>query len=230
MSKKPLKRGDQKVLEEKMARKHRSTASISPLPPRSIIFCEGTKTEPNYLREIVVLINKKYRDYARRNRIELKDNIDVVGTGRSTRSLLEYAVSNVTTDTVDAWLVYDHDDFPAEQFNETPEMADAVSNKSRVNYKVAWSNECFELWLLLHFIKLEANISRKEYVKKLKTYIPDYQKSTSDIYSRLKDKVDVAITNAKEIEKSYDKGTTPSKMAPCTIVYKLVEELLSYLI
>jgi len=229
MSKKPLKRGDQKSLKEKMARKQRSTASISPLPPRSIIFCEGTKTEPNYLREIVTLINEKYRDYARRNRIELKDNIDVVGTGRSTRSLLEYAMQNVTIDTIDVWLVYDHDDFPSKQFNETPEMAEAQSKKSNINYKVAWSNECFELWLLLHFIKLEANISRKEYIKKLKTYIPDYQKSASDIYSRLKDKVGIAITNAKEIEKSYDKEATPSKMAPCTIVYKLVEELLSYL-
>jgi hypothetical protein len=229
MSKKPLKRGDKKALEEKMARKQRSTASLSPLPPRSIIFCEGTKTEPHYLQEIVTLINDKYKDYARKNRIELNDNIDVVGTGRSARSLFEYALQNVTTDTAEVWLVYDHDDFPSKQFNETPAMAEAQSKRGSISFNVAWSNECFELWLLLHFIKLEANISRKEYIKKLKTYIPGYHKSASDIFNQLKDKTDLAITNAKEIERVYEKGTTPSKMAPCTLVYKLVEDLLSYL-
>ena len=229
MSRKPLKRGDQKALEEKMARKQRLTASLSPLPPRSIIFCEGTKTEPHYLREIVTQINEKYRRFAQERRVELKDNINIVGTGRSTRSLFKYAVKNITPNTVDVWLVYDHDDFPSEQFNETPVMAEAQSKRDGINYNVAWSNECFELWLLLHFIKLEANISRKDYIEKLKTYIPGYHKSASNIFSQLKDKTDVAITNAKEIEKNYEEGTTPSKMAPCTKVYELVEDLLGYL-
>jgi hypothetical protein len=132
MSNKPEKRGDQKALELKMARKTRITETISLLPPRTMIFCEGTK------------------------------------------------------------------------------------------------NECFELWLLLHFILLESNISRADYMEKLVGYIPSYHKSATDIFSRLKDRVGTAIKNAKTIEGKFDVNATPSEMAPCTLVYRLGEELLRY--
>ena len=65
MSKKPLKHSEQKAIAEKMARKHRLSEAIFELPPRTMIFCEGTKTEPNYLTEIADLIYEKYRKYSR---------------------------------------------------------------------------------------------------------------------------------------------------------------------
>ena len=229
MSNKPMKVGDQKAIEAKMSRRKRSAEFVSPLPPRTMIFCEGTKTEPHYLREIVTLINEKHREFAMGNRIELSDVIKIKGARRSTTSLLKYAIDNVIAGTSNVWLVYDHDDFPPEQFNETPKMAAARSKNGSIQYHAAWSNECFELWLLLHFISLEANISRAEYMKKLKKWIPGYDKSDTNIYSQLKDRVDTAIANAKLIESKYDKNSTPSDMAPCTTIYKLVEELLRYI-
>ena len=228
MSNKPKKRGDQKALELKMARKTRITETISLLPPRTMIFCEGTKTEPNYLRELVELINARCRIFAMDNRIKLSDHIEIIGSARSTTSLFSYAVNNTVSGTREVWLVYDHDDFPAEQFNVTPELAKKQSKKSGIHYRVAWSNECFELWLLLHFILLESNISRADYMEKLVGYIPSYHKSATDIFSRLKDRVGTAIKNAKTIEGKFDVNATPSEMAPCTQVYRLVEELLRY--
>ena len=79
MSNKPLKRGDQKAIAAKMARKQRKDESISPLPPRTMIFCEGTKTEPHYLREIVCLINERHRGYVRENHIQLDKVVNIVG-------------------------------------------------------------------------------------------------------------------------------------------------------
>lgn len=35
----------------------------------------------------------------------------------------------------------------------------------------AWSNESFELWYLLHFVYLEAGISRADYIKILENEI-----------------------------------------------------------
>jgi len=229
MSKKQTKRSDQRTLEEKFARRKRAFETISPLPPRTMIFCEGTKTEPHYIQAIVDEINQKCRDYAMGNRIKLSGHIQVIGTGRSTTSLLSYAVRNTATGTQEVWLVYDHDDFPSDQFNATPRMADSESKKGGTRYHTAWSNESFELWLLLHFIPLVSNISRDEYINKLVEYIPGYHKSATDVYSRVKDRVSIAIKNARTLEAFYDSSANPSDMAPCTKVHLLVEELLFYL-
>jgi hypothetical protein len=164
------------------------------------------------------------------NMIMLSEHVKIIGTGRSTTSLFDYAVSNTVSGIREVWLVYDHDDFPAEQFNDVPVKAKSQSKNSDVRYRAAWSNECFELWLLLHFIPLESNISRDDYMEKLNTYLPGYHKSATDTFDRLRARMKTGIKNAKTLESRYDTNTTtPSKMAPCTQVYRLVEELMQYI-
>ena len=229
MSMKPQKRGDEKQLAEKIARKKRRSEYISPLPPRTIIYCEGTKTEPHYLQAIVNLIKEKYRQYAKDERIKL-DQITIKGTARSGRSLYEYAIDKTAPDTKKVWLVYDKDDFPAEDFNVTPILVATHNKKSNTEYHAIWSNECFELWLLLHFIPLESNLSRTEYRRKLKENdkLPGYKKSDTNIYDRINDKTSIAIENAKLLNKKHG-NITPSQMSPCTMMFELVDWLRTYL-
>ena len=62
------------------------------------------------------------------------------------------------------WIVYDTDDFPAEHINEVQNLCEINSNEE-TEYHALWSNQCIELWFLLHFCYFnlmfrEMNISR----------------------------------------------------------------------
>ena len=188
------------------------------------IVCEGKKTEPNYIKALADEINKKFFNYSQQKRVK------IFGTGRNTKSLIEFAREKVEEDMPYAefvWLVYDKDDFPKDNFDNTQFSAQNRTDKRK--YKVAWSNECFELWLLLHFQNMDSDTGREHCVEILKKHVPHYRKNMKDIYAKLKDKIPDAIKRAKKQYKEYDKKISPSKMCPATRVFELVEELQKYL-
>ena len=99
---------------------------------RFLIVCEGERTEPNYFRCFRVP----------KSIIE----IDVRGLGYNTVSLVKKAIDLRNQDSYDqVWCVFDRDSWPAQNFN------DALSLAKREKIKVAYSNEAFEIWYLLHF-------------------------------------------------------------------------------
>ena len=107
MSNKPIKKSDVKKLNTVFERKLRIQNSI--LPPYTFILSDGTKTEPNYVKDMVGKINKKYYNFCQ------GDVIIVEGTARNTKTLLEYArerVEVVMPRAENVWLLYDKDDFP----------------------------------------------------------------------------------------------------------------------
>lgn len=224
MSLKPKKFSEIKRSQEELNIKMRKKSKVllDELPPYTYIVCEGTKTEPNYFRGISEEINNKYFDLSSGKRIVLK------GTGRNTKGLLEYARKQVEKDFPQAatvWLVYDKDDFPLDNFDNTEYSALERSDIRR--YKTAWSNECIELWFLLHFQELTVNIGREEYLHLLKKYCK-YEKSMENIYELLKDRMEEAIERAKRQYEEYG-DAAPSKRCPATKVFQLVEELKRYL-
>ena len=191
-------------------------------PPYMYIVSEGTKTEPNYILGMAKAINAKYYDYSSCSRIIVK------GTRKNTKGLLRYARKQVEREFPQAnvvWLVYDKDDFPLDNFDNTEYSAENKEDK-RI-YKVAWSNECIELWFLLHFQELTVNIGREKYRDILKNKF-GYEKNMSNIYELLRDKTEIAVKRAKRQYESYGK-LPPSQRCPATRVYELVEELQSYL-
>ena len=72
----------------------------------------------------------------------------------------------------------------------------AEKRKDR-KYKVAWSNECIELWFLLHFQDVQVNIGRSEYLKRLEKYC-SYSKTDEDLHLKFKDKTVTAIKCAQK--------------------------------
>lgn len=64
--------------------------------------------------------------------------------------------------------MYDKDDFPLDNFDNTQYSAEG-RNVERV-YKVARSNECIELWFILHFQDLNSNVGRERYNEILNNY------------------------------------------------------------
>lgn len=121
--------------------------------------------------------------------------------------------------------MYDKDDFPLDNFDNT--QFSAEKRKENRQYRVAWSNECIELWFVLHFQELVVNNGREQYQQILKQKC-GYEKSLENLFDLLKDKTDVAIQRAKRQYESYN-DEAPSKRCPATRVYELVDELRKYL-
>ncbi len=121
--------------------------------------------------------------------------------------------------------MFDRDDFPHDDFDNV--INSVKSSDGNVKYKAAWSNECLEVWFLLHFNYLDVNNGRDWYKRRLSKYLGfRYDKAYPEMYKLLESKTDVAIRNAKRLK---DDTVPPSKNVPATNVYELVEELREYL-
>jgi len=176
------------------------------------IFTEGKKTEPDYFNSI-------------KNELRLNEiDINVKGVGSNTMSLVDWAIHRKEEDEDDGfdtewWVVFDKDDHP---------LFDQAIQKARSEgMSVAYSNECFELWFILHFQFLSTSIGREKYYEKLTKLLSQKYRKNSNIYSLIKDKEANAIQNAKKLEKQHDeeKNVVFSKRDPSTTVYILIEKL-----
>ena len=191
-----------------------------------LIICEGTKTEPNYFKALKEKITKQNKD---------KITIEIIGKGEGTTNLLEYAMKKVQKSTnyiSNVWLVYDKDDFTDKSFNEVQEKCFEINKHGNTIYNPIWSNESIETWILLHFIKFDTPISRKDCIKKInqnfsKRKLGNYKKNDKELYDKLSPYLLDAISNARWLDLKYE-NRLPAEMTPCTKVYKLVELLNKY--
>ncbi|MCK6695825.1 MAG: RloB family protein [Thermoanaerobaculia bacterium] len=98
--------------------------------PAILVVCEGINTEPGYF--------EKFR--------LTSATIEAVGEGYNTLSLVRRAEAlKAKGDYEQVWCVFDKDDFPASDFNAAIQFAE------QLGFGVAYSNQAFEYWLLLHF-------------------------------------------------------------------------------
>ena len=220
MSMKPRKKSDSK--KEWMS--DRRDRHIIIAPEYHLIVTEGTKTEPNYFEGLKKDINSQYKG---------RISISIDGAGEHTLTLLERAQKIVEKEPdkyKHVWLVYDKDDFPKDDFDNTYYKCVSLSeNDDSVIYHALWSNECIEYWFLLHFMALSSDLHRSEYYPKLSECLGSkYKKNRDDIYVLLKPYINAAIDNVKRIAEN-NKGLPPSQCTPGTTVYEIFEMLNSYL-
>ena len=195
-------------------------------PEYHLIVSEGTETEPAYFEVIKDIINSQYRE---------KIHLDISGEGDNTISLFERAKQKAEASANGyrhVWVVYDTDDFPAEHIDGVVQLCSNNSNED-IEYHAIWSNQCIELWYLLHFSFMQSDIHRTAYWPKLSEWLigigeGKYEKNRKDMYRILRPFMDIAIANAKRLDK-INEGRTPSKAAPGTKVYELIEKLKPYL-
>ncbi len=173
---------------------------------RFLIVCEGSKTEPNYFRSFRVP----------------RDVVEVHGLGEDPSTLVRSAtdLKNKDGDDYDQiWCVFDRDSWTLENFSN------AISSATSQGYRVAYSNEAFELWYILHFEYLNTGIPRKDYIHKLSLLLgKKYQKNSETIYDELLDKQPTAIRNAEKLLTQYA-PPDPANDNPSTTVHLLVQEL-----
>lgn len=195
-------------------------------PEYHLIVTEGTETEPSYFRVVKELINHIYPD---------RISLEIHGTGNNTLNLFEKA-KQITAASINGfkhvWVVYDTDDFPPEHIDQTAQLCEAESTEETI-YHAIWSNQCFELWFLLHFSFMHSDLHRKAYWAKLTDILTaqglgKYDKARRDMYQILYPYMDNAIQNAKKLDK-LNTGKSPSNAAPGTKVHVLIEKLKPYL-
>lgn len=128
----------------------------------------------------------------------------------------------------EAWCVFDVDDYlkqSPQKFNE------AIKKAEKNGIKLCWSNQCFEIWFLLHFEYCESVISRKDYDQKLQKYFKkecggfSYQKNC-DVFDELSGLQEKAIKNAEKLFKSHPN----LQDNPSTTVFEIVKNLRGLLI
>lgn len=189
---------------------------------RFLVVCEGERTEPNYFKELVKGSYSEVRSE------------EIIGEGRSTcalvkrteeiRDLLERQ-RQLKFDRV--WVVFDKDDFS--DFNQ------AILLAEQKGYQAGWTNEAFELWYLLHFVYIDAAISRVDYINKLSTEIRrfdgyqdfKFRKNDEGMYALLQNigNEELAKVRARKLRKIFEHTSDYKSHKPCTTVDLLVEEL-----
>jgi len=188
-----------------------------PPKPHILIVCEGEKTEPNYfngLRQV--------------ERLHATRVLEIVGgdeAGTHPKSIVKYAKEKKAElrpgdPKYDAiWCVFDRDDH--ERIHEAFVMAEANG------FKVAFSNESFELWILLHYKDQRGAMGRRQLLREVKKEIPGYEKGMKNIYALTIDKQSDAISRAKTLRLMHNNNGSDKQANPSSTVDKLVEYLLS---
>lgn len=176
--------------------------------PSFLVVCEGKRTEPYYFRGFHV-----------GHVLDVK----VEGLGQSTVNLVREAIKLKNKEYYEqVWVVFDIDNCTPAQVNEAIRLAEENG------IRVAYSNQAFELWYLLHFDYHNSSVDRNQYMNKLtKSLGVEYAKNAPDLYIRLLPRQVIAIQNAKRLLATYD-HPDPCRDDPCTTVFQLVEELIRY--
>ncbi|MBP6919503.1 MAG: RloB domain-containing protein [Candidatus Omnitrophica bacterium] len=212
-----MKEPDAAFWKRKQSRIAKRQVAVRTVRETFLIVCEGEKTEPNYFNSF------------RLTSSQVKD--EIFGPGDNTVSLVEKTIKykkdaatyGIKFDQI--WCVFDKDDNPDDNF----EKAIALAKKHDI--KVAYSNECFELWYLLHFQYHQTASKRSEYITRLSALLgKPYEKNSTEIYQLILNKQGDGIRNASRLLSGYIATHPASVRRPSTTVHILVNELNKFLV
>jgi hypothetical protein len=208
--------------------------------PSIIIACEDSVSSPTYFRKIVQkLIDEKKitQDSFVIATHKHSNPIGVLKDLKNHQSLSGETYKNFKH----RWIVIDRDaQMPNCNGHIKEDFNNALNQAKKDKIEVAYSNDSFELWYLLHFVYRETFIMRDEIVKtvikelqiknpnKFKNLDADSIKESTQvklIYDELLELQDKAINNASKLLSSYGENHNPERDNPSTTVHKLVEIL-----
>lgn len=199
-------------IERKIAR----VSGVREVKQTFLIICEGVNTEPDYF-----------------NAFRLTSaNVKAIGQGMGTVALVQKAINIKEQEKQKGrtynqnWVVFDKDDFPDDDFNA------AITLARKNGFEVAYSNQAFEYWFLLHFNLYQGALHRSRYEKMLSVLLGfSYTKKagvSNKMFNVLLSKQSQAISYAKVIMQQHT-NDNPAQEESSTTVYLLVEELNKYI-
>lgn len=208
-------------MSKKQKKDHRKSSlsrrqGVREIKQSFLIVCEGEKTEPDYFKAFRMTTA----------------TVKAVGQAMNTMTLVNKAISIREADRQkkreydQCWVVFDKDDFPAHDFNQAIQLAE----KNGIH--VAYSNQAFEYWFLLHYNLYTGPIHRNQY-KDMLTKLTRLQYNKTEgfgavMYNLLLSRQKQAIKNADTVLAEISHGN-PAEEESSTTVHKLVIELNKYL-
>jgi len=197
--------------------------------PTILIVCEGENTEPSYFRQFKLS----------------SATIKPVGEGYNTISLVKRAVQLSKEKSYDqVWCVFDADPKP-DNSKQAKNFNGAVALAESKGFGVAYSNQAFEYWLIIHFDDHQGGgINRNDYNNKINRLLKPFgliydgegnKIITEEIFEVLdgidkktnKERKRLAISRAERNYNLFD-HTNLANEESSTTVFRLVEELLKY--
>lgn len=195
---------------------------------RVLIVTEGSKTEPLYFQEI--------RNHYRLNTasVEVRHSVH----GPAPIQVVEYAQelflhgnrhTRIQPKAFEqVYAVFDRDEHPS--YAAALQLAASLDGKlkndagQRVTFKAIASVPSFELWLLLHYESIQAPIHRDEVIRRLRRYLPEYEKGAGNTFTSTKELLQTALQRAEKLAEQFNAQTDPE---PYTGVSELVRRLTS---
>jgi hypothetical protein len=227
--------------------------------PTFIIFCEDEVSEPVYFKYFETLKIKVNLIGGQKSKLE---HVAKAITRCMSDDLMEIegGVYRLKAEETHIWCVFDRDVEPQQQLQNLGNTSfDLAINTARASgIKVAWSNDAFELWVLLHFEDIDptdqSSRNRAAYYDRLTAIFgtlpnpnadlvkvllrPDFQYKESlkhennfrsIVRAEIIGKTNDAVARARQLEAFHAVSGVPThRKAPCTMVHHLVEELLKF--
>lgn len=184
---------------------------------RFILYCEGRNTEPTYFDAL--------QHYCRSAMIEIKC-VGAAGVPTTIRDrakehqlkLKKEKRKNPSAANDTIWAVFDRD--------EHPNIPDVLAGCESAGVKTAYSNPCFEVWLILHHQDYHAADDRHQVQRRFNAIDPSYNPNGRKIpnCADLIQSVEIAENRADaQCERRIEEGHTLGR--PCTTVYKLTRAI-----
>ena len=193
---------------------------------RILIVSEGSKTEPNYFGEI--------RQVFRLHTANVEVRPSELGTApiqvvQYARALFEFGDKHKKIQPrafEHVYAVFDRDDhgsyFDALNAAESFEGKLKNDNKQIIRFRAIASVPSFELWLL-HYEDIQAPTQREGVMRRLKSYIPDYEKGATHAFSITRERLNVATQRARALAARFNARSAPE---PFTAIGELVSLLI----
>lgn len=224
-----------------------------------VIFCEDEHHEPLYFRSFERYFND-LKINAIENQKSKKLNINAAIKFCTEKGLIAFengAYIKPEGIAENLWCVYDRD-LEFENWNDVPvdlhvNFTTSILTAEQSGIRVAWSNDVFELWILLHFEMIShEEILHRTYVYDRLTHIFKYEvprnpeldavtqhdkfnyksnmkrreRFITQVLPLLHGRTDEAIHRAEMLASQFSQNVPPHERNPCTMVYLLVQEVL----
>lgn len=188
----------------------------NPQPLRRVIrvHTEGRVTEPKYLEQL-----------ARRHRNRIR--IVLGESGAVPMTLVDQACRDVDDNRSrrrgdplydEIWCVFDVD--------EHPNVRGAFDRAKQKRVRLAISNPCFELWLVLHFRDQTAHIDRHDAQRLAKRHgIMEGKAVSPEVFDQLENGYEDAKRRARMLDQKHEGDGSPPRSNPSTGMWRLVDSI-----
>lgn len=211
---------------QRATRKKRTNKGLDLKAGKWLIVCGALQTEINYIQGLIDKINE-YSPNDKKIIYELVPiPLDPKNLVEKIRREVAICTSKYDVRFSKIFVVFDKDDFLNEDYNRAIQMC------KNNDYIAIYSNECFELWLYLHFKYTDVLINRVDLIKKLEEIFKEkgigtYDKNDTKLFEKMFNYGDIlkAMVRAEKLKENYSQGSSKALQVPLTKMNVLLDQI-----